>query len=213
MRYVVVQVTPVTGSFESLPDANVAVDRGPFHHLQLLDDGTAVQLRAVDGDLDGYRERLAETEECLSYLVSGDESGVVYAHFEPTDLARAMLEWRARSSVAIESTIEYEGADLVITLVGDESRFGAALDRLPEGVTYSVLELGKQPPSAGGLFRGLTERQREVLSAAVEAGYYTNPRDATLADVAAGLDVTPGTVGDHLRSIEATVFSQFDGGS
>jgi predicted DNA binding protein len=40
-------------------------------------------------------------------------------------------------------------------------------------------------------------------------GYYENPREATLSDLAETLDVDPATVGKHLRTIESKVFQQY----
>lgn len=216
MRYVAVRLRSAESSFQAIPAeaaASIDVERAAIHHLEWLADGTVVQLRSVAGDLDAYRSLLDETPACRSSLVSGEDSGLAYAHFEPTEAARAMLEWRTRSPVALDGDVEFDGDELLLTLVGDESAFRPALADLPDAVTYSVVETGERPPSTGGLFRALTDRQREVLSTAVACGYYTNPREATLTDVAAELDVTPGTVGDHLRRIEATVFSLFDDGA
>lgn len=214
MRYVVVRLHSTASPFQTLPDedaATVDIERGDIHHLEWLADGTAVQLRSVTGDLDAYRSLLNETPVCRSSLVSGEESGVAYANFEPTETALAMRDWQTRSPVALDGDIEFDGEDMILTLVGDESEFSTALADLPDAVTFSVVEVGRRSPSTGSLFHGLTQRQREVLSTAVACGYYTNPREATQDDVAAELGVAPGTVGDHLRTIESTVFSQYDG--
>lgn len=48
----------------------------------------------------------------------------------------------------------------------------------------------------------LTPKQREVLSLAVESGYYDRPRGATLDDLADELDVTPSAVSQRLNAIE-----------
>jgi predicted DNA binding protein len=52
----------------------------------------------------------------------------------------------------------------------------------------------------------LTERQQEVLEVALELGYYDVPRQATHNDIAERLDLSVGTVGEHLQKIEARVF-------
>jgi len=54
--------------------------------------------------------------------------------------------------------------------------------------------------------RALTTRQQEVLRAAVEVGYYENPRTGTHEDVAAAVGIAPTTAGDHIREIETRVF-------
>lgn len=53
----------------------------------------------------------------------------------------------------------------------------------------------------------LTDRQREVLSVAVENGYYEIPRETTYEEIAAELGVSAGTVSEHLQKVEATVLS------
>ncbi len=56
--------------------------------------------------------------------------------------------------------------------------------------------------------RMLTARQEEVLEAAVDLGYYSEPRRASLENVGAAVGVSPGTVGEHLRKVEARVFRE-----
>lgn len=48
----------------------------------------------------------------------------------------------------------------------------------------------------------LTDKQREALNLAVEYGYYDQPRDATLADLASELDISKSAVSQRLRSAE-----------
>ncbi|WP_267643925.1 helix-turn-helix domain-containing protein [Haloarchaeobius amylolyticus] len=54
---------------------------------------------------------------------------------------------------------------------------------------------------------GLTDRQRELLAAAYDRGYYNSPRECSLADLAADFDVTPSTVSDVLRRAERAAVS------
>lgn len=53
-----------------------------------------------------------------------------------------------------------------------------------------------------GLQDQLTDRQREVLTAAHEAGYYTWPRETTGEELADELDITSPTLHEHLRAAE-----------
>lgn len=46
---------------------------------------------------------------------------------------------------------------------------------------------------------GLTEEQRQVLRTALELGYFEIPRQASMADVAAALDVSSQAVSERLR--------------
>ena len=53
----------------------------------------------------------------------------------------------------------------------------------------------------------LTARQREVLSLAIEAGYYEIPRETTSEQLGAELGISRRAVDDHLRRIERKLLS------
>ena len=48
----------------------------------------------------------------------------------------------------------------------------------------------------------LTDRQREVLATALELGYFERPRAANATEVAAALDISPSTFGEHLATAQ-----------
>lgn len=52
----------------------------------------------------------------------------------------------------------------------------------------------------------LTERQETVLEAAVYAGYFEWPRDASGEDIADSLDIAPPTFANHLRKAQKKIF-------
>ena len=76
---------------------------------------------------------------------------------------------------------------------------------MPDSIGVELVEIGEYDPAARGPKALLTDRQLEVLDAAIEAGYYEEPRKGTQADVAERVDVAPATVGEHLRRVEGTV--------
>nr|WP_275039294.1 helix-turn-helix domain-containing protein [Halococcus salifodinae] len=59
----------------------------------------------------------------------------------------------------------------------------------------------------------MTDRQHEVLRVAVDLGYYQEPREATHDEIAAATGLSETTVSEHLRKIEATVFSSLHVGT
>lgn len=62
------------------------------------------------------------------------------------------------------------------------------------------------------LHRHLTDRQREVLEAALEAGYYEWPRECTGEDVASELGITSATFSEHVNAAERKLLAAlFDG--
>jgi predicted DNA binding protein len=82
-------------------------------------------------------------------------------------------------------------------------------DQLPTEVRRHITidQVTESMPSVGGMRSLLTERQREVLDAATELGYYTVPRQVTASDVAAAVACAPSTASEHLRKIEARILS------
>jgi|GEM_PF-61818 len=58
----------------------------------------------------------------------------------------------------------------------------------------------------------LTDRQREVIETAYEAGYYDWPRECTGTDVAAELDISSATFSEHVHAAERKLLTVlFDG--
>lgn len=51
----------------------------------------------------------------------------------------------------------------------------------------------------------LTDRQREVLERAHEAGYYRRPREQTGEEIAADLGISPTTFQEHVRAAERKI--------
>jgi len=52
----------------------------------------------------------------------------------------------------------------------------------------------------------LTERQREILQAAIQGGYYDHPRRMDQHELGQMFDITAQTAGEHLRKIESKLF-------
>jgi predicted DNA binding protein len=100
-------------------------------------------------------------------------------------------------------------------LYPDEQPVGELYDtieaQLREGLTLSLSRLS----SAGNwdaesrVAAELTPEQREVLSAAVDNGYYSRPRAVTVDDLSETLGVPRSTVQYRLRNAEDLVVSQF----
>ncbi|PCR88747.1 helix-turn-helix domain-containing protein [Natrinema ejinorense] len=55
---------------------------------------------------------------------------------------------------------------------------------------------------------GLTDRQHEALRIAYERGYFDIPRQATLKDIAAELDISPSSVSERLRRAQTQLIEE-----
>lgn len=86
---------------------------------------------------------------------------------------------------------------------------GADLKRLVRSPT------GERPADSVFVDRGkLTARQLEVLETAYEKGYFERPRRANATEVAAELDITLSTFGEHLAAAEAKLLEDIlEGGT
>lgn len=60
--------------------------------------------------------------------------------------------------------------------------------------------------------RLLTDRQRRLLLAAVDHGYYDTPRDCTLTELAAELDVSKSSLSETLHRAEGAVVKHYASG-
>jgi predicted DNA binding protein len=67
------------------------------------------------------------------------------------------------------------------------------------GIAWDLVELNRGRPLANDARYGLTDTQRETLVTALEAGYFSEPRETTLADLADTLDVSQSAAGGRLR--------------
>jgi predicted DNA binding protein len=89
--------------------------------------------------------------------------------------------------------------------VGEPAPLQAALEHLPPSYDLTVEEIGTYRGGPGVAGATLSDRQREVVAAALAAGYYDRPRGTTHEELAARLDCAPATVSEHLQKAEAAV--------
>jgi predicted DNA binding protein len=92
-------------------------------------------------------------------------------------------------------------------IVGEEDVIREVIPKVPDGLGLNLEQISDYVPEEERLFSMLTPRQQETLQAALEVGYYRVPREATHQDIADHLDRSDGTVGEHLRKIEAKVMA------
>lgn len=211
MRSITLRIRPDDGFHPA--DNSLAtedsIERVAVHHIQLLDDGTVVLLYQLSGDLELAKQILVGDSDVLSCEISGDDDGVAFIHSQPTNSIKSLLELPQRYELAIESPMESVGEDgMRATLVGENSVLRRALADVPDTVE---LTLERTSPYQRHLRRSaprLTERQQEVVAAAVEAGYYEIPRQLTQEELAQRLGISTGTLHEHLRKIEKRVFQQ-----
>jgi len=215
MRYVTLRIYPEgDGALHPLMGelgAAEDITQEAIHRAELLEDGTMVMVGESRGNQRRYERIMADSDYVLEFTTTGaDSRWYSYANLEPTEISERMLAAQQRSTGLIEMPLlPSEDGSLEYTLVGDEASLRESLPPEMDGYTVELLETGDRAPRADDLFACLTERQQTVLETAIDRGYYATPRAATHDDLAAALDCSPSTVGEHLRKIEARLFSQF----
>lgn len=198
------------------PMHQFVTDRGGYGAYWLLHwrgrpDGEVTMLFYVEGPVDPYVAALEERTEAATHSVTtaAGDGFYIYARTGMNHFGRGLVSAVDRTGVLVVPPVEYRtDGSMVASLVGPPDALAGAAEDLPESVDASVLELGPYAERSLRTAGELTERQREVVAAAVDVGYYEEPREATLADVAAVTDCTPSTAAEHLRKAEAAVMER-----
>lgn len=188
--------------------AHHEIRREAIDHVTGLEDGTAVVLCRLRGNRSAMRDILDSESGVLGFNIT-DGNGTAYTqvHFTLTETAAALLELRRKHEIIVRTPIRWlSDGRLAVSLVGDDATLQSTIAEIPESVEVELAEIGEYNPESERPAELLTDRQLEVLDAALDVGYYSEPRQGTQADVADAVGLAPATVGEHLRRIEEKVF-------
>lgn len=182
------------------PEADVRV----LQHLPLPDGGVLEEVEVRGADPDDLLETLGSRETVLhvDLLRCRGDAVLLRLHFraEGCGLARAA----AASGAAPRFPFRVADGHDEWTLVASRAGCRAFCDALQEaGVAFEVRRTGALPTEDV-----LTDRQREVLDRAVEAGFYDYPRRTNLTELAQDLGVVKSTLSQMLMQIEQAVFGR-----
>lgn len=183
-----------------------AVEDYRMLHWNTASNGTNTLLFYVEGDREAYVDALADVDSVVNYTVTPIDDEAFYAYVDDVadGVGKQLVDAVSQGSLVLASPLEYLDEGRVrFTLVGSPADLRAAVDAIPDGIQVELDRAGEYDDTPA--VDGLTDRQRDALGAAVEAGYYEVPRRGTVADVAERLDCSPGTASEHLRKAEATL--------
>ena len=189
------------------------VEQSGFESARLLSStvsrGDHTALFHVEGwPPEPYEAELAAVETVDEYALSR-QSGRSFAVYVREELAahdRAVVESFGKRGLATLYPVVYDAdGSMRITLVGPSATLQSAIDELPESVSADVRNVGAYGARRVGGTSELTDRQTEAVVAAVECGYYEDPRRGSVEEVADELGCAPGTAAEHLRRAERTV--------
>lgn len=186
-------------------DDTLVATQEAINYLNLLDDGTVVGLSRFRGDANQLATIESEFPEVISCTVTGGETWLAYTHFKPNKFDKILLELIDIEAISIDWPMLETAEGLQVTLFGEDTALQRMVAGLPDEIDLRLKQTGEYQPDLGDPAGQLTDRQKEILRAAIAAGYYDIPRRATQRDLAAELGLSPGTIGDHLRRIEAKI--------
>jgi len=184
-------------------------ERYPLATFRLLSGyrigDTALELGEVAGD--EPRSAAAAIQEHRSieqYELLEAENRRALTKYETTDTA--LYEFAEQYGVTIEFPVEVRNGWYEFDLTGTREEFERLRDQF-EAMPLSF-ELESLVSTAESE-RLLTERQRELLEAAVREGYFEVPRECTLAELAETVGVDKSTASTVLRRGEETLLKWY----
>jgi predicted DNA binding protein len=116
----------------------------------------------------------------------------------PPDQPLVFPTFRAHDVTTIEARRDADGLHLHARFPSRDAldAFLDAADHIAATATVDRLYRETAPAESA---TGLTDRQRDALAAAHDAGYFATPSEATLAEVAEDFGVTAQTLSRHIR--------------
>lgn len=170
----------------------------------------AAFLLRIRGEYDRLEPELGTDEAVLDHqlIPVTDRECYLFIKGRAPPETRALWENFTRDGLMTVPPVEWgEDGSSTFTIIGTEADVGAAVEEVPEGVDVRVERVGGDRVTPADARGALSTRQREAVEAGLAAGYYEVPREATVADVAARLDCSPSTAGEHLQRAESTVLA------
>jgi len=111
-----------------------------------------------------------------------------------------------RSGLPIDPPVEVVDGEASLEVVGDRDRIALLTERFGEaGTAFDIERVGGRSPDAG---RILTDTQRELVAAALDAGYYDTPRACTLTELAERQGIAKSTCSETLQRAEGRLIKR-----
>ena len=184
---------------QEFPDANFRV------LTATPGDTTGFALLRIDSSqIDNILKVMANHEQITDHEVMHRTSESATVHFETTH--PLLLLSAKHSGITIELPIDIQDGQASIEVTGSRSHLSELGNQLRNfGLKYDIQRI-EAAPSPGKI---LSDRQQELLIAAVESGYYESPRQISLTALAEELGIAKSTCSEILHRAEATVIKEF----
>ena len=191
--------------FEKRLDRAEGVRRVAIHGVRLAADDLGTILYELAGDADRAEALVDEACGSLGYRLEEFDGRIfVGSPFVPNETVRDLLRLVREFPVFLRPPLTYvRDGDLQVACVATESAFQDARSVVPADVDVTLE--AKQPfdPDENVFLAKLTPKQRRLFETAIDLGYYGSPRETTYEEIGREVGIAGGTVGEHLRKIEA----------
>jgi predicted DNA binding protein len=187
-----------------LPDLKALAEEFPDISIRFLanypvEEGVCSVLEARTEESERFKETLEHWDaKTVEILHSDDETVVVMVEGEPPEGYFVSEDIGYHPTSPVVSRDGY----LFIEFVMPESKMTAMWESLDErDVDYDVLSITDGYDAVDSL----TVRQREILNVAIKRGYYDNPRECSLTEIASELNVNKSVVSGVLHRAEGEI--------
>ena len=179
----------------SIPGDAVSIQR-----VNCIDDGCRIVLWVGDADRDAVDAALTADESVDRSVYLGPEADGHWYAVETEDAAvRAVERALVDADGMVVRADHVDGKWIVQSRFPGRSALLTFREGLLEdGFDVEVQQMSESDDEVATQF-GVTDPQREVLLLALERGYYTVPRDASLSDLAGRLDISSQAASERLR--------------
>ncbi|ELY42411.1 helix-turn-helix domain-containing protein [Natronorubrum sulfidifaciens] len=174
-------------------------------------------LAAVPGDETGFAlvritsaeiadvvEDMRDHPQLLELTLAHSSANEATVHFETT--APLLLFSAREAGMPIELPVEVVDGEATIEVTGSRDRLAELAEQLERfGLTYRIEHVRERLHES----QLLSERQLEVVVAAVEEGYYDTPRRCSLTELAAHLGIAKSTCSETLHRAEEGIIKRF----
>ena len=164
-------------------------------------DGHVALVRMTADDASAVADSLTEWSQvsAVDALSTAGESRLLRLELAEGTPVVAAYEALVEHDVLLSACTGTAAGWTVRLTAPSHGALGAVHDRWRDlGVSLRVVSVGGET-SDGRPVDGLTDSQREALLRAAETGYFSVPRQTTLAEVAEGLSVSDQAISERLR--------------
>lgn len=164
-------------------------------------------LEITSSDLPAVVRAMDDDEEIVSLELHEASEVTALVEFETTEPLLLFSVQESGLPLEFPFTVQEGVAEIEITASRDRlSAFTTQLEAF--GMSFDV-EYVREMVDSESL---LTDRQQELLDAAVEAGYYDTPRECSLTELAEEAGVAKSTASEVLHRVEEKIIKEYSEG-